>query len=203
MVRSPSTFNCSFLTGFRNEVSDTAQKAASQLKVLQDLNTKVDEWWSRVPNSFKLPPDPCSSAPEHALPLLLLLRVVYHQSLCVLHSSNVPLFSYRPTTECVPYARQISAQLSFEHANMISQLLKAVPKYSIDPDRLPSFVGYAAYTACAVQIPFFWCMNQDVQDLVRSNFLANLRIIQQMGKYWKLITLLVSDEKPADEAPKL
>lgn len=123
--------------------------------------------------------------------LLLLLRVMYHQSVCILHSSIVPLFSYRSDTEHLLYARQVSAQLAFEHAQIISRLLKAVPRYSINPNQIPSFVSYAAYTACAVQIPFFWCLNPDVQARVRSNVLANLCVIQQMGKHWKYIGLLV------------
>jgi len=199
LVRSCSQPAWFGLTGLRNEVSEAAKIVDSQLAVLQHLHTKISSWWSNVPDYLKLRLDPIPSAQKQALPLLLLLRVIYHQSLCVLHSSIVPLFSYRTNTECLPYARQISAQLSFEHANSISQLLKAVPKYSIDPNRIPSFVGYAAYTACAVQIPFFWCINREVQDLVRSNVLANLRIIQQMGKQWKFITLLVSIKKPANK----
>ncbi|OAA56300.1 Transcription factor [Niveomyces insectorum RCEF 264] len=151
-----------------------------------------------VPDSLKFPLDadagsysPTPSSPSgNSLPLLLLLRVMYHQSICILHSSIVPLFSYRSDTERILYARQVSAQLAFEHAQAISRLIQAVPHYKIDPDQIPSFVSYAAYSACAVQIPFFWCLNQDVQARVRSNVLANLRIIQHMGKHWKYIALL-------------
>ena len=163
-----------------------------QIDVVQRISCKIEDWWTAVPVSLRTSADLLPSTPQHTLPLILLLRVIYHQSVSVLHSSLVPLFSCRTTKENLKYARQISAQLSYEHASSISMLLKAVLSHSVDTDRLPSFIGYAAYSASAVLIPFFWCLDQHVQDQVRSNVLANLRIIQQMGKQWRFIALLVS-----------
>ncbi|ERS98385.1 hypothetical protein HMPREF1624_05169 [Sporothrix schenckii ATCC 58251] len=200
-----------------NKISDIVKKTdVPKLTTLDSLHESLSQWWSNVPDSLKLPlelpvagetrtqdvdGDAPSSEPQHSpLPLRLLLCVMYHQSICILHSSIVPLFSYRSdsaTTAALShshlslYSRHVSAQLAFEHAQAVSQLIKLSQRhYNIDPDRIPGFVSFAAYSACAVQIPFFWCSNQDVQTRARSNVLVNLRMIQQMGKHWKYVSLL-------------
>ncbi|CAK7234816.1 hypothetical protein SBRCBS47491_009077 [Sporothrix bragantina] len=97
------------------------------------------------------------------------------------------------------YSRQVSAQLAFEHAQAVSQLVKlSQRRYKIDPDRIPSFVSYAAYSACAVQIPFFWCSNQDVQTRARSNVLMNLRGINS----WTLYKTLSRNPPRLNDEPK-
>ncbi|KAF2102508.1 hypothetical protein NA57DRAFT_52077 [Rhizodiscina lignyota] len=173
-----------------NDVSQAVKTADTRLSVLQDLHSRISDWWSGLSPSLKVSSDSLPSAPRQTSPLLLLICIIYHQSLCALHASIVPLFSYNLNTENLSYARQVSAQLAYEHSDAISTLLKAVLRHSFEMDRIPSFVGYAAYCACAVQMPFFWCTNQGVQDRVRSNVLANLRIIQQIGKYWRYVALL-------------
>ncbi|KIH87585.1 hypothetical protein SPBR_05040 [Sporothrix brasiliensis 5110] len=192
------------------------------LATLDSLHESLSQWWSNVPDSLKLPLElplelplagetrtqdvdrdaPSSKPQQSPLPLRLLLCVMYHQSICILHSSIVPLFSYRSGSSATTaassshshlslYSRHVSAQLAFEHAQAVSQLIQLSQRhYNIDPDRIPGFVSFAAYSACAVQIPFFWCSNQDVQTRARSNVLVNLRMIQQMGKHWKYVSLL-------------
>lgn len=179
------------LIWFRDEVYEVVKIAKSRLDILQELHSKISDWWSDLSPSLKLTADCLPTVLQQSAPLLLLLSIIYHQSLCAPHSSIVPLFSYCDVAENLSYARQISAQLAFEHVDAVSTLLKAVLKHTFDTSRTPSFVGYAAYSACAVQMPFFWCTNQDVQIRVRSNVLANLRMMQQMGRYWRFTALLV------------
>jgi hypothetical protein len=56
---------------------------------------------------------------------------------------------------------------------------------------MPLFVAYAAYSGCAVQIPFLWCSEVSVKQRARANVEANISMIQQMSSYWKLASLLV------------
>ena len=107
--------------------------------------------------------------------------------LCALHSSIVPLFSWS-TSDAPQYSRQLSAQTAFEHANAISSKLAAI---TFEYSKLPSFVGYAAYCASAVQIPFLWCLRQDVKEQIQAYLRTNQTIIQAIGAHWKLIGLLV------------
>jgi hypothetical protein len=122
----------------------------------------------------------------------LLVHIIYHSCLCALQSSIVPLFSCSTSDGASPYARQLSAQSALQHANAISSLLGAAREVQLDPARMPSFIGYAAYCACAVQIPFLWCSKPEIKQRAHANLLTNLSGIQGIGKHWKFIELLVS-----------
>lgn len=125
-------------------------------------------------------------------PLILLLHTLYDQCLCTLHSSIVPLFSWGKPTEGLAYARQNSAQVAYEHACSISTRVRLILQSPLLIERAPSFFGYAAYSSCAIQIPFLWCSKPEVRACAFANMIENLRCIQEMGKYWKFIALLVS-----------
>lgn len=122
---------------------------------------------------------------------ILLVNVVYHQSICALHASVVPLFSWTPSDNNWASARQASAQRTYEHAGIISDLvfatLTAYPKLAMTH----SFLAYAAYSGCAVQIPFMWSSNPMIKQRATTNVGNNMRMVQSMASYWKFASLVV------------
>ena len=152
---------------------------------------ELAKWWQKVPPNLKLSSTNIAVVPWDALPNVLLINVVYHQSLCALHASIVPLFSWDAGDESWSSARQLSAQVAFEHACETSALISAVlttyPKLSA----MPSFVAYAAYSGCAIQIPFLWCLNEKVRQQAHANVKANIDMIHAMANYWKFAAMLV------------
>ena len=167
-------------------------KTALRLAALQELDSRINDWYSSMSPSLLLTPISIVSTPLSILPRLLLIHVVYHQSLCALHSSIVPLYSWSTSDESCLYARQVSAQVALEHANAASALFDAALGRQWDAGGIPSFVGYSAYCACAIQMPFMWCSNPVVRERAHANVLVDLRMIQLLGKHWKLVAYLVS-----------
>ncbi|KAI7978703.1 hypothetical protein EIK77_010609 [Talaromyces pinophilus] len=55
---------------------------------------------------------------------------------------------------------------------------------------MPSFLGYAAYCACAIQMPFLWCTRPEVKQQAHVNVVTNLNVILIIGKIWKFVQLL-------------
>jgi len=162
---------------------------ALRLASIQALDGRTNEWWSKLHQSLQITP---AEMPSEIIPSLLLVHIIYHSCLCALHSSIVPLFSWSTSDRASPYARQLSAQSALQHANAISSLLGAAREVQLEPARMPSFIGYAAYCACTVQIPFLWCSKPEIKRRAHANLLTNLGAIQGIGKQWKLIELLVS-----------
>jgi hypothetical protein len=162
---------------------------ALRLASIQALDGRINEWWSKLHQSLQIT---SAEMPSNIIPSLLLLQIIYHSCLCALHSSIVPLFSWSTSDAASSYARQLSAQSALQHANAISSLLGAAREVQLDPARMPSFIGYAAYCACAIQIPFLWCSKPEIKQRVHANLLTNLGVIQGIGKHWKFIELLVS-----------
>jgi hypothetical protein len=128
---------------------------------------------------------------QRGLPKILLVNLVYHQSLCALHSSIVPLFCWSKGDGSYSSARQVSAQVAYEHSCSISNLIRSALLTNFPISAMPLFVAYAAYSSCAVQIPFLWCSEVLVKQRARANVEANINMIQQMSSYWKLASLLV------------
>ena len=120
------------------------------------------------------------------------MNIVYHQSLCALHASIVPLFSWGAGDGWLS-ARQLSAQVAFEHACAASELIHAVLSTFDRLAAMPSFIAYAAYSGCAIQIPFMWSSNTAVKDRARANVRANVKMLHILGAYWKFAALLVSE----------
>jgi len=180
----------------RTEVYQLVKKVETnlppRLAAIQELDSKVGKWWNELPSSLDLSPDTIPLVPQDTLPLRLLVHVVYHQCLCALHSSIVPLFSWTSATNGYSYARQVSAQIAYEHATAVSLLINSALQHSWDASRVPSFVGYAGYCSSAILIPFIWCIQPDIRERARLNVLANLTMIRLLGRYWKFIGLLVS-----------
>lgn len=135
--------------------------------------------------------------PQKILPKLLLIHIIYHQCLCALHSSIVPLFGWSAgDNSCAgdnswASARQLSAQVAFENACAASALFDSMLSTFPMPGAIPSFAAYAAYCGCAIQVPFMWCSNSTVRERARANFRANARMIHTLATYWKCCSLLV------------
>ncbi|RKL02388.1 hypothetical protein BFJ68_g11945 [Fusarium oxysporum] len=181
-------------------VDFTRSSVVTVVKSEGDLNLRVQEifrvennissWWNNVPGSFKLDAPFVTSISQKDLPKIILTNLVYHQSLCALHSSIIPLFCWSKGDKTYSSARQLSAQVAFDHATAISSLISAILTASCPLSSMPIFVAYAAYSSCAIQIPFLWCSEPSVRERAQSNIDANVKMIQGMSNYWKLASLL-------------
>lgn len=159
-----------------------------------EMDNKISSWWEETPSELKLMSSSVVISDDDAFPKVLLIDILYHQSLCALHASVVPLFCWSACGVGWSAARRTSAQIAFEHALEISQLIKATLSAYPRLSAIPSFVAYAAYCGCAIQIPFMWCMNPKIRDQAHGNVKANLRLISEMADYWKFAQLLVSSQ---------
>lgn len=172
-------------------VKQTGLSLASRLVEIQTLDGRIHEAWSNLDPCFHLDCAGMTAVSSDDLPTLLLLHVVYHQCLCSLHSSIVPLFSWSACEGVFSYAQQLSAQTAFDHANSVSALLHAAENLDWDCRRMPSFIGYAAYSSCAIQTPFLWCSQPEVKQRAVCNILANLKTLQILGRHWAFLGVLV------------
>ncbi|KAH7177272.1 hypothetical protein DER46DRAFT_118490 [Fusarium sp. MPI-SDFR-AT-0072] len=161
-----------------------------RLQEIFRVENNISSWWNNVPDSSKLDPSSISTTPRKDLPKIMLTNLVYHQSLCVLHSSIVPLFCWSTGDRTYSSARQLSAQVAFDNAIAISSLITAILTTGYPLSSMPIFVAYAAYSSCAIQIPFLWCSEPSVRERAQSNIDANVKMIQGMSNYWKLASLL-------------
>jgi hypothetical protein len=164
----------------------------SRLQEIFRVENNISSWWNKVPVAFKLDASTISIIPQKDLPKIILTNLTYHQSLCALHSSIVPLFCWSKGDKTYSSARQLSAQVAFDHAIAISSLISAVLDAGYPLISMPIFVAYAAYSSCAIQIPFLWCSEISVRERAQFNIDANVKMIQGMSSYWKLASLLVS-----------
>ena len=160
------------------------------------LDEQISNWWKMVPQEYKLTTSNVEIIPLESLPPILLTNLVYHQCLCALHSSIVPLFGWGQGDNDFPLARQMSAQIAFDHACevsvLIDSLLSSYPRLSA----LPSFLAYTAYSGCAIQIPFMWSSNLTIKQRAYSNVRANTKMINTLACYWRFAALLVSSFSP-------
>ncbi len=163
----------------------------ARLNEIYHLDTKISKWWSSVPKSFHLTSSNISRTWHQDLPKLLLIQVLYFQGLCALHSSIVPLFSWGERQNVPERALQLSAQIAYDNACAISGIFDDAMNYAKDFNNFTSFLGYAAYCGCAIQIPFMWCSNVTVKQRAAKNVRLNLQIIRSIGQNWKFVALLV------------
>jgi hypothetical protein len=175
-----------FLKSSKSSITET-------IHAIHTWDNRIAEWWSTVPKTFQLTPE---IVPQHGLdvlPNVLLINAAYHQCLCALHSSIVPLFSWSADDNDNSWlsARLLSAQVAYEHACAASAVFEAVLEHHPHLSALPSFVGFTAYGSCAVQIPFLWCSDPVVRTRAHANVQTNVRIIQTVGRYWKFARLSV------------
>lgn len=164
-------------------------KIDSRISAIHALDQRISEWWGSLPACLHLMPSDIPDVALDVLPKLLLLHVIYHQSLTALHASIVPLFSWSPGDDSWLSARQISAQVAFDHACTASDLFRAVLTHFSMLSAIPSFVAYAAYCGCAIQIPYMWCSQQTVMEKAHKNVKVNIKIITTLSEYWKLNSL--------------
>ena len=127
------------------------------------LHNDMSRWWSDLCSDFKPSSSNVATIPKDRLSNTLLLNLVYHQSLCALHASIIPLFSWSLGGDrSWSTARQSSAQVAFEHACKASTLMGAILSVDNSFAATHTFVAYAAYSGCAIQIPFMWCLDAAV-----------------------------------------
>ena len=157
------------------------------------LDDDLSRWWSKLRPNLKLGSSNIATVPKDRLTNILLLNLVYHQSLCALHASIIPLFSWSIADDSWSSARQSSAQVAFEHACTASALLDAASSFHTSLSPTHTFIAYAAYSGCAIQIPFMWCLNAAVKKRATANVRTNIKIIHAMAPYWKFAALLVSN----------
>lgn len=162
-----------------------------RVSAIHALDQRISDWWQKLRPDFKLTPQNISSIPKDALPKILLINVTYHQCLCALHASIVPIFCWGESEEDWLSARQLSAQNAYEHACAVSELLHAVLLLYDRVSAMPSFISYAAYCGCAIQIPFLWSSNQAVRERAVANVKVNVQMIHTIAEYWKFAALLV------------
>ncbi|RTE80224.1 hypothetical protein BHE90_005297 [Fusarium euwallaceae] len=154
------------------------------------IENKLSVWWGTVQPDFKLDPRDMGGIEQKEFSTILLMNLVYYQSLCALHASIVPLFCWTKGDRNWPSARQLSAQTAFEHAGRVSELIGSVLPTCTRLSAMPSYVAYAAYCSCAIQIPFLWCSEPTIRERAHVNVGANVRMMQAMSPYWKLASLL-------------
>lgn len=162
------------------------------MTAIQIFDARIHTSWSNLPADLRLDDQmSLTNVDMEAFQGILLLNIVYHQCFCALHSSIVPLFSWSKGGWDGAYARQLSAQAALDHANKISSLFRATLRLPWDFTKLHSFLGYAAYCACSIQIPFLWCTRPEVKQQAHMNVVTNLNMILIIGKIWKFVQLLV------------
>ncbi|KAH8808017.1 hypothetical protein F5884DRAFT_857574 [Xylogone sp. PMI_703] len=163
---------------------------SNRVASIHELDEKLSAWWRNLTPDLKLTPSSIGSLPPNTLSRILLINIVYHHSLCALHASIVPLFCWDPADDSWLSARQVSAQVAFEHACATSTLLEAVLSRFPSISSLPGFIAYAAYCGCAIQIPFMWCSNPTVKKQSQENVKTNIKIIDTIAQYFKFAALL-------------
>lgn len=166
---------------------------AERIASIHELDEKLSQWWRNLRPDFKLTSSTITAMPPKSLPRIMLINIVYHQALCALHASIVPLFCWAPGNDSWSSARQLSAQVAFEHAGAASTLMDVVLSSFSKLSAMPGFVAYAAYCGCAIQIPFMWCIDPAVKERAKANVRANVKMIHTMANYWKFSALLVNN----------
>ncbi|KAI0554749.1 hypothetical protein F4679DRAFT_524756 [Xylaria curta] len=153
------------------------------------LDQRLQKWWQTLPSQLKLTPSNVNLIPPTTLTRILHINTFYHNSLCALHASLVPIFCCSPG-DGWSTTRQLSAQIAFEHAEEMSSLIAAILETTPRTSSIPMFTGYSAYCACAIQIPFMWSTNPTFRERIRASVRANSRLLQLMTVDWKFASIL-------------
>ncbi|KIL85000.1 cupin 2 domain-containing protein [Fusarium avenaceum] len=160
-----------------------------KLLTIQKLDSELRKWQQALNKDFEIDWSHTSAPSAINLYQRVLMHITYHQITCVLHSSIVPLLSLSSGAGEYTYSQAISAQTALFHARKISSLCLQADSW--DPSQAPGFVGYAAYSSCAIQIPFLWCRKSGVRESTMANIEANLDVMRRIGKRWKFVAELV------------
>lgn len=198
-------------------------KFTAKLLTIQELDLRFSAWRTSLPSSLEL--DDVLQDSSLRRSQVSLLHIIYHQVMSVLHACVIPLFclhSIRPTdatdtpaaateadtemeTETDPMAyeslQRASAQKALYHARQISHIIS---KSALNGVQLLSsgFTGYAAYSSCAIQLPFLWCRSTNVREMARRNIQVNIAIMDYIQSQWKVVAALVS-QVPCSSVPSL
>ncbi|KAF4466647.1 zinc finger transcription factor 1 [Fusarium albosuccineum] len=169
---------------------DDGLEIGQKLQAIQKLDTELRVWKQALPKDFEIDPN-CTRASSAAIAFSQkdLIHIAYHQTASVLHSSIVPLLSLSSAAGEYGYSQAISAQTALSHAREISSFF--IQLGSWDLSKAPGFVGYAAYSSCAIQIPFLWCQKAGVKQNSMTNIQVNLHVLRAIGKRWKLVAELL------------
>ena len=129
-------------------VRSPPSNSAERLSAIYSLDEDLRKWWKRLPGSLKIDTSCALTVEKDLVPKVLLLDIFFHQSLCVLHSSLVPIFSWSKEDDVLPTAVQTSAQVAYDHACEVSKLIECILNGYERLGAMPSFVAYAAYCGC-------------------------------------------------------
>lgn len=176
-------------------IKDSTHADPSGLAAIQVLSARLNEWHSQLHGSLRLAADGTSSCSSDIRPQVMLLHATYHQCLCALHCSIVPLFSLSkaPESESYVLGQRLSAQVAFDNAGAISDLVRAsLTRDPAEAYRWPGFVGFALYCSCAIQLPYLWCADVDDREVARANIRDNLSAMASIGRNWRYVAGLVS-----------
>ena len=165
---------------------------ADHLSTIYSLEEELQSWWERLPDDLKMRSSDTPPLPPDVdmLPKILLINVFFHQSLCILHSSIVPIFSWGKHADNQSTGLQLSAQVAYDHACEVSRLIQVVLSDYGRLSAITSFIAYAAYCGCAIQIPFMTALDGGVRARSQANVKSNVRMIEIMSEYWKIAGLL-------------
>lgn len=157
---------------------------------VQSLDTKLHEWFQHLPSRFALTATNIKNLPPEATSQIVLLHMHFHLCLCVLHSSVVPLLTFGAASDVEPHFQSASAQICLDHANQITNTFEVALPWCTS--HAYGFVGYAAYCATAIQLPFLRCSNQEISLRALTNIRINSQVLHGVGKRWKFVAGLVS-----------
>lgn len=156
------------------------------------LDEELRDWWQSLQFSWKLSAATLDPDAIHDFSRVLLINVAYHQCLFSLHAAVLPLFSTDTGTINWNTARQLSAQIAFEHASATSSLITTVLSTPIKVSTIPHFVAWSGYSACAILIAFLQASEDQFRAKASAMVRANGRLISELGKFWRFARLLVS-----------
>ncbi|KAF2428304.1 hypothetical protein EJ08DRAFT_671462 [Tothia fuscella] len=171
-------------------IKSSESSRSVKISQIHTLDEKISQWWRNLTPDLKLTSSSIVAVPHDMLPNILIINVAYHLSLCALHGSIVPLFCWSVSDENWLSAGQFSAQVAFEHANLVSALINSVLTTFDCLSSIPTFIAYAAYCGCAIQIPFMWCSDTGLRERAHVNVKANVKLIHLLASYWKFAALL-------------
>ncbi|KAH8886643.1 hypothetical protein GQ53DRAFT_727650 [Thozetella sp. PMI_491] len=170
----------------------------TRLSALELIDARLRQWHSKLPAEFHLTAEKTSCCQDGIRPQVLLLHATYHQCMCALHSSIIPLFSLCETDgiEFYEHGQRISAQVAYDNASEISDLIRAnVKQDSGDAYRWPGFVGFALYCSCAIQLPYLWGTQAAFREKTQRNIRDNLSTMAMIGRNWRYVASLVISVK--------
>jgi hypothetical protein len=209
-VRTPSIFAeivriTNLWSSVYRLISDIEQEPVARLSALSSMDAELRQWRAYLPHHFSAALLDDANLNDHRLRVsALILHVIYHQSMCALHASVVPLISLGAARHFIPYthAQRLSAQVAYENACEVSSLVsKAVSRHPDDAYQWSGFVGYALYCSCACQLPFLWSVESSTSGSASRNIKANLETMAKIGLNWRYVLNLVSHGQVSKPVP--